>query len=317
MIRLLLALLLLLLISLANAQAQTPDITVIRDKFDIRERGSLSKVEIFQDKFFCVFATTRKNTWIAFNRMIVLSSSGQFIEDVFLPWEIVNMSRYDLIVEQDSLFIKHNELAKYTYALDPYVPHFKQVADKKFNIYQDNNYNISSECRGEYGGTIYFENKHTSTKYEGSATCPVVVNKIGNTFYVTNYLGHLSGSSSVLKIEEPERLAKVDSDSKIYGGSKHYQGIETLLKARDIKISTSFVIDNKLVHLYTDDEGTYLCKIDNQKLNAFYKFDFRFDATLNQQLSGGKQVLTCHFKDTNKFGILIIDGNRFTFHEFQ
>ena len=81
----------------------------------------------------------------------------------------------------------------------------------------------------------------------------------------------------------------------------------------DFYIPTSFVVKDKLLHIYNDDNGTYIANIENKKMKVIYTFDFKFYPQFNQQLENGKQVLTFEDAETKKDGILLIDGNNLNF----
>ena len=85
----------------------------------------------------------------------------------------------------------------------------------------------------------------------------------------------------------------------------------------DFYIPTSFVANKELFHLYSEEQGTYIGKIENGKIKPIHKFDFKFSAHFNQQLDNGQQILTCHFTEDKKNGILIIDGNNFYFYRLK
>jgi hypothetical protein len=262
-----------------------------------------------------MFETRRKNTTGSFKKMIVFNRKGKFIEDVFIPSEIQEMPYYDLIVDNDSLYAKETQFEKINLLLGEYVADFKLTTTKDFAIFKDDNYNIYSTCNGEFGGTIYFQNKQTKRSYEAASTCPTVVNKIGKEYYVTNNMGYM-GFPSVLKITDPEKLGKSNLNFKIQHGSTFNKGIEVLNDTTSISIATSFVADKKLLTLYSDEQGTYIGEIENKKMKPVYKFEFKFSADFNQQLDNGKQILTCYFPG-KKNGIVIIDGYNFNFYILQ
>jgi len=241
---------------------------------------------------------------------------GEFIEDVFVPKEIQEMPHYDLIVDDDRLYTKEAQFEKINLVLGEYVADFKLTKTKDFAILKDDNYNIYSTCNGEFGGTIYFQNIQTKSSYEAASTCPIVVNKIGKEYYVTNYMGHMMGFASVLKIPDPEKLEKSNLNFEAQHGSTFNKGVEVLIDTMDFYIATSSVADKKLLNLYSDKEGAYIGEIENKKMKPVYKFEFKFSADFNQQLDNGKQILTCYFPD-KKSGILIIDGNNFTFYKLK
>ena len=276
--------------------------------------GYLKKVVFFKGNYYAMFESDRKNTTQRFKKMIVFSPTGDFIEDAFIPKEIQDMPHYDLRVENGSLFVKESQFEKENFVLGTYVADFKQTKTRELKFYEDEYFDIYATCNGEWGGTIYFKDKKTNESYEAASTCPIVINKINNEYYVTNYMGHMMGFASVLKIPDPTKLEKSDFAFDRQEGSQYYKGVVTLLDTIDFYIPTSFVADKQLFHLYSDNNGTYIGIIEDGKINPIYKFDFAFYAHFNQHLDNGKQLLTYRFKDCEKSGILIIDEKRFEFY---
>lgn len=295
---------------------QLNDIVISIDTLDIPLKGNLRRVVLFRDNFYGMFETNRKNTSGSFKKMIAFNKKGEFVEDVFVPAEIQEMPHYDLLVDNDSLYVKESQFEKINLVLGEYVANFKLTPTKDFAIYKDSNYNIYSNCNGEFGGTIYFQNKQTKMNYEAASTCPIVVNKISKEYYVTNYMGHMMGFASVIKIPDPEKLEQSVLDFKLQHGSTFNKGVEVLIDTTDFYIATSFTSDKKLLHLYSDEKGTYIGEIENKKIKSLYTFPFKFSAVFNQQLDNGQQVLTCYFPD-DKSGILIINGTHFNFYRLE
>ena len=292
-------------------------ITIVIDTLDIYADGFLRKVVLFNNKFYCLFETQRHNTSQSYKKMIVYSLDGKFVEDVFIPKEIQRMPDYDLIVENDSLFLKESQFEKENFVLGRYVADFNKIGERDFKIYQDEDYNVYSSCCGEWGGTVFFQNRITKKVYDASSTCPIVVNKIKNDYYVTNYLDHMIGYSSILKIPDPTKMQQSKLNFEVNKGSDFELGTETILDTTDIFIATSFVLDNSLYHLYSDNDGNYIGKIEGQKLVKIKDFGFKFYTQFNQQLTDSRQILNCFFKEDEKNGILIIDKNNFHFYRFR
>lgn len=289
---------------------QSTDINVSIDTLSIPINGDLTKVAWFRNNFYAMFETSRKNTSERFKKMIVFNKKGEIIEDVFLPREIQDMVYCDLIVSNDSLYIKETQFEKTNLVLGEYVADFTLTKTKNFPIFKDDTYNIYSVCNGELGGTIYFQNKKTKKSYEAASTCPIVVNKIDSQYYVTN-------STSILKVQDPQRLDNSNLNFKTHQGSLFTKGIENLFHTvdfdMDFGIVTSFVSDKKLLNLYSDKQGTYVGEIENQKIKPVYKLPFKFSSNFNQKLDNGRQILVCYFAD-NKRGILVIGGKHFNFY---
>lgn len=286
---------------------------ITKDTFNFSIDGDLRKVKYFNDKYYCMFQTNRENTSRSFKKMVVLDKNGSFIEDVFLPKIIQNMNYYKLEIENDSLFLQRKQFDEENFVLGKYVADFQPTETRAFKTYEDEHFNVYSTCRGEWGGTIFFQDKKTNELFEGSSTCPTVVNKIGNQYYVTNYMGHMMGFASINKISDPRKLEKSEWNFKRRFGSRNQKGIEKVLDTMDFYIPTSFVVKDKLLHIYNDDKGTYIADIENKKMKTIYTFDFKFYPQFNQQLENGKQVLTFEDAETKKDGILLIDGNNLNF----
>ena len=135
-----------------------PDgIEISIDTLKISMNGRLRKVALFKDNFYCMFESGRENTSRSFKKMIVVDKEGDFIEDVFIPEGIQDMNYYDILIENDSLFLKRTQFDEETFLLGKYVADFKQIERRNFSIYQDSSYKVFATCNGEWGGTIFFK----------------------------------------------------------------------------------------------------------------------------------------------------------------
>ena len=257
---------------------------IIKDTFNFSLNGRLRSVALFNGNYYCMFLSQRKNTSRSFKKMVVLDIKGDFLEDVFLPKGIQRMNYFNIEIENDSLFLQRAQFDEENFVLGKYVTDFKPTATRDFKRFEDENFNVYTRCRGEFGGTIFFENKHTQELFEGSSTCPIVVNTIDDEYYITNYMGHMMGFASVIKISDPKNLEKSDWNFRERFGSRNERGIEKLLDTMDFYIPTSFVSKKRLLHIYSNDKGTHIATIENNKMNPVYTFDFMFYPQFNQQL---------------------------------
>ena len=81
-------------------------------------------------------------------------------------------------------------------------------------LYEDESYKILGECRGEFGGSAIFIPKKTPEKaYYLTCTCPQMIEKRADGFYITQTMSHTPGFGRILKIKNPENLIMVSVDS--------------------------------------------------------------------------------------------------------
>jgi hypothetical protein len=301
------------------------------DTFKLGINGYLEQAALSKDKFYFMFWAAEENTGQSSKKMIVTSTKGKFIEEFLLPEEFKYIASYNLTIEQDSLFLKEQGLEEQTFVLGKDGVNFQQIGKRKFQIYQDSLYNVFSTCWGEFGGSIFFQDKKTKEVFEATAQCPLVVNKIAGQYYVTNYIGpHVGPYTSVLKIADPRKLQKLrfdfhkQFDFRTREGSYHKKGVERLLDSIPLYIPTSFVIDNQLLHLYNDDKGTFIGRLEQGKMVPVHSFDFNFNSLFDQQIGDGQQLLRFDITDSthiaievpnsNPKGILLIDEKKLNFY---
>lgn len=145
-------------------------------------------------------------------------------------------------------------------------------------FFQDENYYVRKTCSGEWGGSIWFKNKKTGIEYSCSATCPVVINKIGDKYILTNTLAHMCGSSEVVEIEHPDsmdvfkmpppRAKKRKMEYRYVGDneSKSTKGTNQLVDTICAMIHISFPFNGQLYHIVSDSKKLYLSQIKDNKL---------------------------------------------------
>ncbi len=312
------------------------DINLKLDTFDISVDGDLTKAVVFHGNYYLMFETNRKNTTQRFKNMIVLDKKGNLTEKVFVPDEFKNIPYYDISVENDSLFIKETEFEEYTFVLDEKNSELKSIKRRKLKAYQDSNYNIYTMDHGEWGGTTYFHNKTTDAVYS-IEYLPNAINRIDSTYYLMHSKSLPWGHSSLLKIEDPKILQRSNLNFISRRQDKYLVGGEVLFQNADIDILCSFVLNKKLLHIYSVDNKTYLGEINANRIHPLYKFDFQFSAFQCMHYEKGMQIFSCFIHDQkhekwvnssfmpfddddnqkpvyNKGAIMIIDGDNITFH---
>lgn len=144
-------------------------------------------------------------------------------------------------------------------------------------FYDDGKYEVWSSCSGEWGGSVYFKNKKTGKIFATKSVCAVSINKINLKYYISNSLAHGFGSSGVIEISNPENLQETpklpvfhpeisvrDSETNSSAGTK------TLIDSSGALIRSSFVYNNKLYSILTDNQRkkNTISEIKNNKFQT-------------------------------------------------
>jgi len=161
-------------------------------------------------------------------------------------------------------------------------------------IFEDETYEISSCCTGEFGGSIFFKEKRTGKMYSCPATCPASVNKMNGIYYLSISLSHLHGRSSILQISDPKQLKEIHSTStalctwwdtcvtykdSFKGMDSLMRGTIPLYKGRKSTIVLSFVYNNQLYHLNSKNDITYISRLicdTLQPVDTLANYSIRF-----------------------------------------
>ncbi|WP_312075246.1 hypothetical protein [Chryseobacterium sp.] len=144
-------------------------------------------------------------------------------------------------------------------------------------LFHDENYEVWSSCSGEWGGSVYFKNKKTGKIFATKSVCAVSINKINLKYYISNSLVYGFGSSGVIEISNPENLQEIpklpifhpeisvrDSETSSSAGTKK------LIDSSGILIRSSFIYNNKLYSILTDNQRkkNTISEIKNNKFQT-------------------------------------------------
>lgn len=170
-------------------------------------------------------------------------------------------------------------------------------------FYEDENYTVTDTCHGEFGGNIYFQDKSSKKQYSLEATCPLMINKLKNRYYLTTSLSHMAGFCEVFEIENPKELKEVDIlNYNEYEYKKSTIGAKPLIREIGSVILLSFVYKEKLYHIVSNDYGTYIAERENAELKNIQKLtDF-------EMYSYGAEV--CKTKDNHYAAIFQNNRNQ-------
>jgi hypothetical protein len=162
-------------------------------------------------------------------------------------------------------------------ATDPY---FENI------IYEDETYEISAACKGEFGGTVFFKHKITNKIYSCIATCLIDVERLNGSYYLTAVLNHMMGHSSILKVEDPTKLTLFDGEKMVnnwwiqkdMSPSDMLKGLELVMDTMNVSLFDTFIKDDAIYALhespaydhiigYSDLCNLILSEVKNGKLH--------------------------------------------------
>ncbi|AZB31019.1 hypothetical protein EB354_18110 [Chryseobacterium balustinum] len=207
------------------------------------------------------------------------------------------------------------------------VQELKQIKNQKPYglVFQDEKYEVWNSCSGEWGGTIYFKNKHNGEIRYAQSTCTVSVNKIGDKYYISNVSTHLYARSSILEIINPEKMELTlklplfhpEIETREYETKSNLE-TKTIVDSVGVSILTSFVYKNNLYSVlknYKNDIIT-ISKVENNKFKTVQTLDGLILNDSPQILKESETHQKLYFQNSTP-GILYIKNNKikFTFYK--
>lgn len=149
-------------------------------------------------------------------------------------------------------------------------------------LYEDSEFIVNTCCFGEFGGAVFFKDKKSTQVYSCPATCVTSVNKIGDIYFITNSLAHMSGFTQILKINAPTELYELTNDSlkndcnwyinfvtyeNGYAGMNKFElGTQKILDTIGVLTAASFIHKDQLFTINVDFEKTFISKIEGDSL---------------------------------------------------
>ena len=266
-------------------------------------------------------------------RVFIFDHNGIFIKEVNIPASTRKTNRFDITVSRDNklwLSTYTNGFKSFIYndTSDSFVLSNKanSTEDKSRLLYEDSLFEVSNIDRGEWGGTVFFKDKRTNISYEAGADGVKSVVKLKNAYYVTNYLAHMSGWGSIIRIDDPLKLTITDTNRFYFlKGSSSYKGTTIVYDNDDIRLVTSFVLDNQLLTIFEEYPefgaigrkcviGSLINNTIKQSNTRLIEFDSGLSLGLQQIKPDGSQLLRCNFRSKSREGFMLIKGKNITFY---
>ena len=149
--------------------------------------------------------------------------------------------------------------------------------------YSDDQYLVYGYCAGEFGGALMFQDKDSKDSiYYLQSTCPVMIDKREDGYYVTASLAHMVGFGKVQYLKTPRELVCVHLDSlstkwesRMFPnltGHELWKQLENqgtvLIDTTGLTFSMFFQNNNENYLIFSDNQNTYLGRLADEKLHT-------------------------------------------------
>jgi hypothetical protein len=148
---------------------------------------------------------------------------------------------------------------------------------RKANFYEDSFFVASTECHGEWGGSMTFKDKYTGIEYIVGSTCPIAVHKVNGTYYVISSLAHLSGHADIKVIPNLKSLPRKLPHKSKYKGflnidttdtRDHSNAYATILDTHGVTIRASFVSQDQIYFIVAASSSIFLAILEHGRLQS-------------------------------------------------
>jgi len=308
---------------------------VTRDTVQVSIEGRLYGALLINDKYYAFYHIRDSMSTRPIRKFFIIRKNGQIEKEIKLPEGILNDTYPKIYYWRDRIWV-NTEFYKGTYLLYEDRSKFEQMTDiLKVPFFENENTEVTSECRGEFGSTIYFKNKQTGTIYSSYAGCPLIVNKSGDKYFI-----NIAGMrySDIVEIQDPVPSGSAPVDKIIF---------EDNSLSSDFYIATSFLVDSTLYNIYNFNhiefghgenkeritgtkDSVKIGTIRDGVFNPVYTFKDRFHIEFQQHLMPDYQICIFHTEERvqigfkaddppymeGKYGVIEIAGNELRIHYF-
>lgn len=191
--------------------------------------------------------------------------------------------RYNLTIPKDSLAFENwkitNQITPNQTIKEKLLLTDGSIAGELF--YEDYEYKVYANCNGEFGGSLYFQEKNNPNSiYYLESVCPVMMEKRKDGYYIVESLTHMSGSGKVSFIKSPKELIHLDLNnltadwqSKKFPNLSYYERYDSLhnqgtfiVGGYGITFDMFFEFKDKNYAIYSMNEKTIIGVLNSDTL---------------------------------------------------
>ncbi|AZA76143.1 hypothetical protein EG347_00655 [Chryseobacterium sp. G0186] len=307
------------IILLLMQSCQSEELKIRFKTVEINVPGRLSSSLKHNSKYYCYFEIKEGEDWsIPITNFYILDENGKTKSKIPAPKS--KLTNYDLFVRNDSVFT--TAFSNYTtFYLDEKNKKWIEIKKADHIIYKDKDYTLFDTSSDNYHTGTWFKDHATGKQYNIKEESPVI-NKLNNDYYFTtkNYILKIPD----LKKIKPNNLHN-ENEKPIANNKQSLEVPETEYenKLYYLSLITSFVINDQLYHLYSEDKSMNIGVLKNGELVKVQEFKsdiFPYRSNYNtQNYSSEKQYQNVLFYTNSPHfsGIIEIDKNLFNVITFK
>lgn len=220
--------------------------------------------------------------------LIIIASCGKPTDNDF------NIIRFDINDQNDSIAYENwkeeNQVIQNTKINDSLTYTDGAVAARLF--YEDDKYKVFTACHGEFGGSVFFQEKQDKNSiYYLESVCPVMMEKSNDGYYIVESLAHMGGSGRISFIEAVTKLIHLNLDnltpdwkSKKFPNLSYYEIYDklqkqskTIIGSYGLTFDMMFQYNKKNYTIYSKNGITMLGQIKQDSMVSIDTL-FYFDA---------------------------------------
>jgi len=162
-------------------------------------------------------------------------------------------------------------------------------------LFEDASYLVYNECKGEFGGQVFFYDKQTRKVHWTQSTCTVWVRHTAQGYEILSNLGHMTGFTHKDLVSDPRALPEWKNSSRNIQPNTSGTTRKSLFSFQGLQLFGGFVRHNEPVYLFRLAGRTFLATLNG---NTFTIIDPLF----NNELYSHDPVST-NYLDTDLINI--------------
>ncbi|MGU3374752.1 hypothetical protein [Chryseobacterium sp. M5A1_1a] len=320
----------LFIILLVMQSCQSKELKISFKTIEINIPGTLGPSLKHNSKYYCYFKINEDNYFgmnenklgsVPVINFYILDENGKTQSKIPAPKP--NFTDYGLYVRNDSIFTTGYRNYS-TFYLDEKNKKWIKIKNTNYIIYKDKNYTLFNRISEFHSNETWLKDNATDQQYKIQKENPIV-NKLNNDYYLTT-------KYSILKI--PALKKKQPGDLR-YEHGKVVANTNQSLKEPETEylnepstlfnfyIVTSFIINNQLYHLYSEENSMKIAVLKNKELINIQEFKsdiFPYRSQDDTKFSNSEkqyQSFPYSTKDPNFSGMIEIDDNLFNVITFK